>query len=139
MPEIVTVMGNPHHRRRKGKMRHRRRHRRNHKLRVRLKGKLRTYKSIRKMLKKKAKSFWRKSRKYHGRKAIGCPPCRRRKKRSSHRKGRKHSSRRKGRKTHRKGSWRAFMKKFMKRHKGKGGLKKAGRAWRKKTRGRRRK
>lgn len=114
-------------------MRHRKRHRRNHKLRVRLKGKLRTYKSIRKLLKKKAKSFWRKSKKYHGRTRVGCPPCRRRHKKRGHRKGRKHSSRRKVRKIMgRKGAWRAFMKKFMKRHKGKVSLKKAGRAWRKK-------
>ena len=116
--------------------RHRRRHRRNAKLRVKLRGKLRTYKSLRKLLKKKAKAFWRKSRKYHGRKRV--TPCYTRpaKRRRRKGKGRKHSHSRKHKKA-RKGAWRAFQKKFLKRHKkGKFGarMKAAGRAWRKKHR-----
>lgn len=82
----------PNPRKRKMKRRKHRRHarrvKRNFKLRIKLKGKLRTYKSvIKKLGRKKGKSAWRKSRKYHGRKLVTCPPCRR--KRKGHRRGRR--------------------------------------------------
>ena len=92
MAELMVVNANPKgrkmKRRRRKNCKNPRRVRRNFKLRIKLKGKLRTYRSVVKTLGRKgAKSAWRKSRKYHGRKLVGCPPCRR--KRKGHRRSRR--------------------------------------------------
>lgn len=83
MAEIVTVLNNPRSRKVKRRCRKGRKVRRNFQLRVKIRGKLRTYKAlVKKIGRKKAKSVWRKSRKYHGRKPVSCPSKRRKSRKS---------------------------------------------------------